>query len=201
MEYLSKVLIKEVNGGGQGDKVFYVENLPKSLLFRKEKKQIIDYTDEQNRQRYVPDFRLDEQGRKIPTGAFQDVLLAGIEKSQTGDDAYCFDMALNEGKDHLRAIDQYIQQTVPVYDRVAQRVPYAMQPGLLTSGPIPLSTIPCVVLPGVASPPAQAEQPQANAVVSSPTIKKPKRVMTEEHKAKLAASLKLARERKKTAKV
>lgn len=197
MEYLKKVLIKEVDGSKEGDKVFYVENLPKSLLYKKEKKQIIDYLDPQNRQRYVPDFVADEQGRKRPTNAMVDVLHAGIEMSQNDDQAYCFFTHYNEAKDRLRAIDQYIQNTVPVYDRVPKRIPYAMQPGLPSSGPIALSSIPCVVLPEPASPPAHAEQEPANAEA---LVKKPKRAMTEEHKAKIKASLQKARERKAASK-
>lgn len=193
MEYLKKVLIKEVDGSKMGDKVFYVENLPKSLLYRKEKKQIIDYTDPQNRQNYVPDFILNDAGRKIPTGATVDALLPGIELSQTGDEALCFFTQMNEARERLAAIDRYIQQTVPVYDRVPQRIHYAMQPGTMSSGPIALSAIPSVVLPEPASPPANAEQIQANGEVS---VKQPKRAMTEEHKAKIKASLQLARERR-----
>lgn len=193
MEYLKKVLIKEVDGSKEGDKVFYVENLPKSLLYKKEKKQIIDYTDVQNRQRHVPDFVLGARGNKIPTRAIVDVLVPGVEMSQNSDEAFCFFTQYNEAKAALAAIDRYIQQAVPVYDRVPKRISYAMQPGVLTSGPIALSNIPSVVLPEPASPPAQAEQVQAPAEASE---KKPKRAMSEEHKAKLRVSLKLARERK-----
>lgn len=192
MEYLKKVLIKEVDGSKMGDKVFYVENLPKSLLYRKEKKQIIDYTDPQ--QRIVPDFVVDENtGRKRYTNATEDKLLPGIEFSQTGDEAYCFFTQMNEARERLADIDRYIQQTVPVYDRVPKRVYYAMQPGTMSSGPIALSAIPSVELPEPASPPAQAEQEPANGEAS---VKTPKRAMSEEHKAKIKASLQLARERK-----
>jgi len=192
VEYLEKVLIKEVDGSKEGDKVFYIENLPKSLLYRKERKQIIDYTDPQNRQRYVPDFVLNERGQKINTNAMVDVLLPGIEMSQTKDGAYCFFTQYNEAKEKLGAIDRHIQQVVPVSERVARRIPYAMQPGTMSSGPIALTDIPSVVLPAPASPPAKAEQVEAPTAVSN----KPKRAMSEEHKAKLRVSLKLARERK-----
>jgi len=194
MEVLKKVLIKEVDGSNVGDKVFYIENLPKSFLYRKERKQIIDYTDQQNRQRYVPDFVVNERGHKVNTNAMVDTLLPGIEVSQTGDEAYCFFTMYNEAKDRLADIDRYIQQVMPVSERVARRIPYAMQPGVMSSGPIALSNIPSVVLPAPASPPAQAEQSEAPAEVS----KAPRRAMSEEHKAKLRVSLKLARERKAT---
>lgn len=192
MEVLKRVLIKEVDGSRQGDKVFYVENLPKSLLYKRERKQIIDYTDPQNRQRMVPDFVVDDSGRKRFTNAMEDVLLPGIEMSQTSDGAYCFFTQYNEAKNRLADIDRYVHQAVPVSERVPQRIPYAQQPGIMTSGPIPLSSIPSVVLPEPVSPPVSAEQTQVPAVVSVT----PKRAMSEEHKAKLRVSLKLARERK-----
>lgn len=194
MEVLAKVLIKEIDGSKEGDKVFYVENLPKSFLYRKERKQIIDYTDTQNRQRYVPDFVVNDRGHKVNTNAMTDVLLPGIEMSQTNDEAYCFFTQYNEAKDRLADIDRYIQQVVPVSERVARRIPYAMQPGVMSSGPIPLSNIPSVVLSAPASPPVKTEQVEAPTEV----LKKPKRAMSEEHKAKLRVSLKLARERKAT---
>lgn len=194
MEVLKKVLIKEVDGSKEGDKVFYVENLPKSFLYHQERKQIIDFTSKE--QRLVPEFVLDEHGRKVPTHAMADVLNAGIEMSQTRDGAYCFFTQYNEARASLAAIDRYIQQTVPVYDRVAKRVPYAMQPGVLTSGPIALSDIPVVTLPEPVSPPTQSVVPVlTNDGLSE---KKPKRAMSEEHKAKLRIALKLARERKAT---
>ena len=195
MEVLKKVLIKEVDGSKEGDKVFYLENLPKSLLYRKEKKQIIDYTDVQNRQRFVPDFVLNDRGQKVPTGAFTDALLPGIEMSQSDDGAYCFFTQYNEAKAALAAIDRYVQQSVPVYDRVATRVPYAMQPGTMTSGPIALSAIPVVTLPEPVSPPTEVVQVPTNDGLVQ---KKPKRALSEEHKAKLRIALKTARERKQT---
>lgn len=196
MELLKDVLIKEVDGTRTGDKVFFVDNLPKSLIYQTQRKQIIDYTDPQNRQQLVPDFKLNDAGRKVPTGAMEDVLLPGIEFSQTGDGAFCFFTEYNEAKYRLQAIDAYIRQTAPVAERVPQRIPYAMQPGVLSSSPRPLSDLPRVVLPGIVSPPAHAVQSSTpTAVLEAPTKKR--KEMTPEQKKAAAERLAFARAKKK----
>lgn len=197
MELLQNVLIKEVDGTKTGDKVFIVDNLPKSLIYARVAKQMIDYTNPQ--QNLVPAFEIDERGRKIPTGETIDELLPGIEHSQSGDNSFVFFIGFNESRYRLEAIDRYIQQAAPVADRVPRRVPYATQPGVLTSGPRPLSDIPRVVLPGLVSPPAQAVQvagtPQSDTVSVAPARKT--RVWTDEQKKAAADRLALARAAKK----
>lgn len=173
MEVLKNVLIKEVDGSQIGDKVVYVDNLPKSLLYQKALKLMVDYTTPQ--QNLVPEFELDEKGRKIPTGAKVDELLPGIEMSQTGDNAYVFFTAYNEAKGRLQDIDRYIQQTMPVAERVQPRIPYSSQPGVMSAAPRPLSQIPRVSLPEPVSPPSKDVQvnPTTSPVLKEPKVRKP----------------------------
>lgn len=180
MEVLKNVLIKEVDGSKLGDKVFYVDNLPKSLLYTKVLKLMVDYTNPQ--QNLVPEFELDERGRKIPTGAKVDEVLPGIELSQTGDEAFVFFVQNNEGKMRLAEIDRYIQNTMPVAERIQPRIPYSSQPGVMTAAPRPLSQIPRVVLPEPVSPPVQQT---VQAAAPSPVLKQKKvrKPMTEAQKA------------------
>lgn len=195
MEVLKNVLIKEVDGSKTGDKVVYIDNLPKSLLYRKAMKLMIDYTNPQ--QNLVPEFNLDEKGRKIPTGATVDELLPGIEISQTGDEAYVFFMQYNEAKMRLEDIDRYILQTMPVAERVQPRIPYSVQPGVMTASPRPLSQIPRVTLPEPVSPPSKDVQVAASSpVLSSIDIIKTRKVrkpMTEQQR--IAAKERMAKAR------
>lgn len=200
MEVLKNVLIKEVDGSKIGDKVFYVDNLPKSLLFVKAIKLMVDYTNPQ--QNLVPEFELDEKNRKIPTGAKVDELLPGIELSQTGDEAYVFFTQNNEGKNRLQDIDRYIQSVMPVAERIPVRIPYSSQPGLMTAAPRPLSQIPRVVLPEPVSPPAKTVQVAApSPVLEKPKTKKIRKPMTDQQKAAARERLATARAVKASKKV
>lgn len=149
-ELLRDVLIKET---GAPDKVFIVDNLPKSLLYRTEAKLIIDYTNPQ--QNLVPEFSLDQYGKKTLTGTTTEVLKDGITISQTGDGAFVFDADYIESQERLKEIDRYINFNMPQAERIPQRVSYALQ-NIPSSPPKSLSQIPRVVLPELVSPPAKA---------------------------------------------
>ncbi len=189
MELLKNILIKEVNGSKNGDMVVYVDNLPKSLLYRQTKKMFIDPADAQ--QKIVPEYEIVD-GRRTPTNAMVDELLPGIETSPTGDKAYVFFTNYNEAKARLADIDRYIKNNVPVAERVQERIFYALQPGVMTSGTIPLQNIPRVVLPEPVSPPeAKASvQVEAHTAVLAAKERKP---MTEAQKD--AARERMARAR------
>lgn len=195
MEMLKNVLIKEVDGSKLGDKVFFVDNLPKNLLYQSELRMMIDYTNPQ--QNLVPAFTLNERSMKVPTGERIDVLKPGIERSQTGDGAYVFFTQNNEGYQRLQEIDRYIAQSVPVAERVAHRVPYALQPGVMSSGPKPLSDLPRVVLPEPVSPPANAVQTEAtpsSTITERPVVpEKKKRVISEATREKYRKQMAHAR--------
>lgn len=150
-ELLKDVLIKESAGF---DRVMIIDNLPKSLLYKRVKKMIIDYTDPQGRQNLVPDFEVMDNGVKRRTNATEDQLLPGIERSDSGDNAYVFYTDYNEARERLAAIDRYIASVVPVAERLPERVNYAAQPGLMSSAPLARHQIPRVVLPELVSPPA-----------------------------------------------
>jgi hypothetical protein len=200
MEVLKNVLIKEVDGSKIGDKVFYVDNLPKSLLFAKATKLMVDYTNPQ--QNLVPEFELDEKGRKIPTRALVDELLPGIEFSQTGDEAYVFFIQNNEGKMRLQEIDRYIQSVMPVAERIPVRIPYSSQPGLMTAAPRPLSQLPRVALPEPVSPPSKDVQVAASSpVLEVPKARKVRKPLTEQQKAAARERLAQARAVKASKKV
>lgn len=192
MEVLKNVLIKEVDGSRLGDKVFIIDNLPKSLLYKQAIKLMVDFTTPQ--QNLVPEFQLDERGRKIPTGAKTDELLPGIELSQTGDGGYVFFVQNNEGKMRLADIDRYLQATMPVSERVPVRIPYSSQPGTLSASPRPLDQLPRVVLPAPVSPPSKDVQAAAPSPSSSPLVApKQRKPMTEEQKAAARERLNKAR--------
>jgi hypothetical protein len=199
MEVLKNVLLKKVDGTSSGDKVLFVDNLPKSLLYRKAIKLMIDYTNPQ--QNLVPEFELDDKGRKRPTGAKYDELLEGIELSQTGDESFVFFVSNNEAKKRLEDIMRHIQANVPTAERLPDFIPYSSQPGVMTASPRPLSQIPRVLLPEPVSPPVQTVQ----AVAASPVIhtapapvqKKVRRPMTEEQKAAARQRMAVARASKK----
>ncbi len=172
MEVLKNILIKEVDGHKNGDKVVYVDNIPKNLLYRQTKKMFIDPNDPQ--QKIVPEYKIDN-GHKVPTNAVVDELLPGIETSPTGDKAFVFFTNYNEAKARLADIDRYIRNNVPVAERVQERVFYALQPGVMTSGTIPLQNIPRVVLPEPVSPPEAkaAVQVEAHTAVLPAKERKP----------------------------
>lgn len=188
MEVLSGVLIKEV--AGATDKVAYIDNLPKKFLYQRVRKMIVDPYDPQ--QRVVPEYQLVD-GKKVPTNAFVDEILPGIERSQTGDDAYVFFTVYNEAKAKLAAIDHYIKMSMPIAERIQERIPLALQPGLMSSGPRPLSDIPHVVLPAPVSPPAQAVQ-EGTPVAALAPQKKARKPMTELQKEEARKRMARARE-------
>ena len=187
MELLKNVLIKEV---GSLDKVFYVDNLPKNLMYRRVKKMIIDPYDAQ--QRVVPEYDLVD-GRKIPTNAMVEELLPGIEVSPTGDGAFVFFLMMNEAKERLADIKRYIKGAMPVAERIPEPVPYAIQPGVMSSGTIPLHNIPRVVLPEPVSPPVAKAPVQVEAHAAALPAKKERKPMSEANK--IAARERLARAR------
>lgn len=199
---LQNVLIKEIDGD---DKVFYIDNLPKSFLYHRVTKRVID---PENQDRMIPEFAYNEHGKRYFTGATEDALLPGIKRSKNGDEGYCFFMQYNEAQMRLKDIDNYVKSMLPVAERIPMRVPYALQPGLKTSGPKPLHTLPRVVLPEPASPPSKDEQVSAPTAVSaqvngvSPVtevsrVKKTRKPMTEEQKIAARERLAKAREAKK----
>ena len=190
MELLKNVLIKEVTGHRNGDLVVYIDNLPKSLLYRSVRKMVIDPYDAQ--QRIVPEYEM-KDGRKVMTNAMMDELLPGIEKSPTGDDAFVFFINYNEAKDRLADIDRHVRNSVPVAERVQQRVPYSIQPGVMSSGTIPLHNIPRVVLPELVSPPVAKAAVQVEAHTAALPAKKERKPMSEANK--MAAKERLARAR------
>lgn len=192
MELLKNVLIKEVNGKNTGDLVVYVDNIPKSLLYRRARKMVIDHDDPRGQQNLVPDYEM-VNGRRILTGAMVDELLPGIEMSQTGDNAFVFFIHYNEAKMRLAEIDRFIRTNVPVAERVQERVPYSIQPGVTSAGTIPLHNIPRVVLPGLVSPPAANAPVQVEAHTAALPAKKQRKPLTEAQKN--AARERLARAR------
>lgn len=190
MEVLKNVLIKEVNGSNKGDMVVYVDNLPKNLLYRQTKKMFIDPNDPQ--QKIVPEYEIVDGHRK-QTNATVEELLPGIETSPTGDKAFVFFINYNEAKARLADIDRYIRNNVPVAERVQERVFYALQPGVMTSGTIPLQNIPRVVLPEPVSPPVAKATVQVEAHAEALPVHKERRPMTEAQKD--AARERMARAR------
>lgn len=194
MELLKNVLIKEVTGHRTGDKVFYVDNLPKSLLYHRVRKMVIDPYDQQ--QRIVPEYELID-GQKVKTNAMTDELLPGIEMSPTGDGAYVFFTNYNEAKARLADIDRHIKGTVPVAERVPERVFYAIQPGVMSSGTIPLNNIPRVVLPELVSPPAGKPTVQVEAPAAVLPAKKTRRPLSEAQKTAARERMARAREIKR----
>lgn len=178
MEYLKNILIKEAIGA---DKVFIVDNLPKSLLYETVQKMVLVPTHAVDYSRYEPkevkayiirdEEMPDEPRNRKLTGEMTDQLLPGIEKSMTGDNGFVFHMEFNEAKERLKAIDAYIRQTLPPLAQVPSRISYAAQAGSFSSPPKPLNQLPRVVLPVAepVSPPAFAVQISAPAPVQ-PTI-------------------------------
>lgn len=198
MEVLKDVLIKEVDGRKDGDKVFIINNLPKNLIYTKVRKMVIDRSNPQ--QNLVPEYKV-ENGIRVETGAMVDELLPGIEHSMTGDGSYVFFVSLNEAKMRLQDIDRYLQATIPVSERVARRIPYSSQPGVMTASPRPLSQIPRVELPEPVSPPVNSVQVEApSSVIQAPAApKKVRKPLTEAQKAAARQRMAVARAAKKAA--
>lgn len=192
MELLKEVLLKEADGSKQGDKVLYVNNLPKDLLYHLESKLMIDSTSPM--QNLIPAYVI-EQGVKKFTGEQAEVLNAGIEKSQTRDGAYVFFTQYNEARYALKKIQDHIRSVVPVTERIPAFVPYSSQPGTMTAGPIPLSDIPHVVLPGGDSP--QGNLPPQTDDVSKHSMKRPYTPEELARKRAVAAKARDARNKKR----
>lgn len=198
MEVLKDVLIKEVDGRKDGDKVFIVNNLPKHLIYQKALKVIIDRSNPQ--QNWVPEFKMVD-GNRVETGAKVDELLPGIEKSQTGDEGFVFYVNLNEAKARLQEIDRYIQSVIPAADRIPRRVPYSTQPGVMTAAPKALSQLPRVDLSEPVSPPVKTVQVEdyPSVIPATPAPKKVRRPMTEAQKEAARNRMAVARAAKKAA--
>lgn len=122
-EVVTDVLIKEARGGG--DRVFIVNQLPKTLLFRAEREM-------------VP---MGEKQYLQPTGEVIDELLPGIHISQTGDGGYLFFAGQQESKQRLETVDNYIKSNWPSSKPLPVREFYCYQPGNMLSPPRPLSMV------------------------------------------------------------
>lgn len=182
-EMLKDVLIKEVTPRGV-DVVIVVDNLPKSLLYRTVKKMMIDYTDPRNQQNLVPAFEVLDNGIKRRTNEMTDELLPGIELSDNEPNCFIFYADYNSSREALAAVDRYISASVPVAERVPERVPYAAQPGNHNSAPLQRHQIPRVVLPELVSPPvlatAQVPAPRALGEEHIPHIPANRQIKTDE---------------------
>ncbi len=192
MELLKNILIKEVNGSKNGDLVVYIDNIPKNLLYRSSRKLVIDQDDPKGRQNLVPDYEI-VNNRRVLLNTMVDELLPGIERSQTGDESYVFFIHYNEAKARLGDIDRYCRSNVPVAERLQERVPYSIQPGVTSAGTIPLQNIPRVVLPGLVSPPEAKASVQVEAHTAALPAKKQRKPLTEAQRN--AARERLARGR------
>jgi len=152
---LKEALIKEA-GNMYHDKVFIVENLPRKFLYgwttkMVPRKDINGYND----------------GSKVPSqnGEVEETLLEGIEMSATGDGAFLFWSSMREGTERLKAIDRYIERTLPRDVPVPKRVDYAQQIGNSMSGPINYNQIPRVSLKA-----PEFENPEVPMQSGSPVV-------------------------------
>ncbi len=152
---LKDVLVKEV-GGNMHDKVFIVNELPRSLFYTTAPKMIP---------------KIDRDG--YPTGDMvpdlknkQEVLKEGITLSQAGDNGYVFDCSTNAGRAELEVVDRYISSMLPASVRPAPREFYCSEPGNYTSPPRPLHQLPRVELP-VSSPPVEESSSMVQASPST----------------------------------
>lgn len=177
MEELKEVFIKELHESGI-DHVFYVENLPKRLIYRQVPKMV---------QRIDRDGYSDGTMVVDPSGELVDGLLEGLELSQSGDGAIVFPMNREPARFALQAIDAFIAGTLPRDVVLPRRVPYPMDPTSSQSGPRMRSQIPTVVLPA-----SRVETSQVSPEVKS-SLEKPTRKLTEAQKQ--AARERMARAR------
>lgn len=136
-EVIKEVFIKEIHESGI-DMVYYVQNLPKRLIYQKVPKMV---------QRYDRDGYTD--GTIVPDGSGEKVdgLLDGLEYSQNGDGAINFPMVRETARQALRAIDAFIAGTLPRDIVLPKRVPYPNDPTDKRSMPKNRSLIPTVELP------------------------------------------------------
>lgn len=186
MEVISDVLVKEQHESGI-DRVFIVKNLPRHFLYRKVAKMV---------QKYDRDGYTDGTLVPSPTGEKVEVLLEGLEDSQSGDGSIVFSMYGEPGRKALEAIDAYIQGTLPRDILVPKRVPYPLDPTDPRSMPKSRLQIPVVELPA-----SKAEAPQVSPeALASPAPSAPikqKRQLTEQQRIAARERLARAREVKK----
>lgn len=175
-ETLKEVFIKELHESGV-DRVFYVCNLPKRLIYRSVPKMVV---------RYDRDGYTDGTTVVDPDGQMVDGLLDGLEHSQNGDGAIVFPMQMENAKLALKAIDAYIQGTLPRDIVVPSRVPYPIDPTNSRSMPKSRNQIPTIELPI-----REATSQVSPATNVAP--EKPSRSMTEEQRE--AARQRMARAR------
>lgn len=181
MELLPEVFIKEQHDSGI-DQVIIVRNLPKHLIYRKVHKMV---------QRYDRDGYTD--GTLVPDlkGEMVDDLLEGLEHSQTDDGAIVFTHQ-ETAKMALRAIDAYINGTLPRDVVVPKRVAYPVDPTNSRSMPKPKSMVPVIELP-VSKAEAPQVSPEAQASPASSAPIKVRKQLTEQQK--IAARERMARAR------
>lgn len=185
MELLPEVFIKEQHESGI-DQVMVVRNLPKHLIYRRVPKMV---------QRYDRDGYTDGTIIPDPKGETVEALLEGLEFSQTDDGSIVFTHQ-ETAKVALRAIDAYVNGTLPRDIVVPKRVAYPLDPSNSRSMPKPKSMIPVVELPA-----SKAEAPQVSlegktSPVSSAPIKKRKE-LTEQQKEAARERMARAREVRK----
>jgi len=153
---LKDVLLKSI-GGNIHDMVLIVNELPESLFY------ILNYP-------RVP--KLDRDGypsgdlirdRKSPKTSKE--LKPGITASQTGDGGFVFDTMTNAGEERFAEVSAHIRGLLPRDVPIPQMIPYAVEPGTMSSPPLQRHQIPRVELP-VSSPPVEAK---ASTVQASPS--------------------------------
>lgn len=184
-ELIPEVFIKEQHESGI-DRVFFVKNLPKHLIYRKVAKMV---------QRYDRDGYTDGTLMPDPSGEKVDGLLEGLEHSQTDDGSVVFSQS-ESGKNALKAIDAYINGTLPRDVIVPGRVDYPLDPSNSRSMPKSRSLIPVIELP-VSKAASSQVSPETNVSPVEPAPTKKKRQLTEQQRNAARERLARAREIKK----
>lgn len=180
-EMIKEVLLKELHESGI-DQVFFVQNLPKRLIYRKVPKMV---------QRYDRDGYSDGTMVVDREGGMVEALLDGLEFSQNGDDSILFPMGRESAKNALKAIDAYIAGTLPRDVVIPKRVAYPQDPTDSRSAPKSRIAIPVVELPVLRVTPSQVS-PEVK-----PSPKRTTRTFTEAQKQAARERLIQAREKKK----
>ncbi len=181
-ELLNEVFIKELHESGI-DQVFYVQNLPKRLIYRQVPKMI---------QRIDRDGYTDGSLVVDPKGGMEDGLLDGLDHSQSGDGSIVFPMNRETAKNALAAIDKYIAGTLPRDVVIPARVAYPQDPTNSRSLPKGRNNIPTVELP-VSKAALVAVSPEGNTSPSKPA----RSSMSPEQRKAVGERLAKARELKK----
>jgi hypothetical protein len=176
--YIDEVMIKEVSNL-RPDRVAIIRNLPRHLIYRETVKMV----SKRDRDGYVIDALVPD-----PEGTIEETLKEGLEFSRNGDGSIVFNTRRQHVADALKAVDAYIQGTLPRDVVVPQRVDYAAQRGNMLASPIPTTQIPAIDLPQIDRVAAEETSPPAKAV--SP---KPARELNDAAKAKRCAILAKAR--------